>query len=111
MVATSMGKSKKAVAQFLGQMDTGATERYMHAAEPELWAVAQQLEAELGVIPEAAAVAQMGGVKNGVNSDALGCSQLRRDVGKSGDFRLERWPSGRRRTPAKRPPTNRITGT
>ena len=109
MVATSMGKSKKAVAQFLGQTDTGATERYMHAAEPELWAVAQQLEAELGVLPEAHAVAEIAGVKNGVsgvkngvNLVAASCSQVRRDVGKSSDLRLERWPSGRRRTPAKR---------
>src|SRR5262249_12710547 len=63
-----------AVAQFVGQTDTGAPERYMHAVEPELWAVAQQLEAELGVIPaelgvipNEAAVAQIGGVKSGVS--------------------------------------------
>ena len=67
MVATSMGKSKKAVAQFLGQTDTGATERYMHAVEPELWAVAQRLEAELSALPAEAAVAQIGGVKSGVS--------------------------------------------
>jgi len=109
MVATSMGKSKKAVALFLGQQDTGATERYMHAVEPELWAVAQHLEAELGAIPEVAAVAQMGGVKtgvsgvkNGVNLDAAGCNQMTANVRKSSQFCLERWPSGRRRTPAKR---------
>ena len=108
-VATSMGKSKKAVAQFLGQTDTGATERYMHTVEPELWAVAQRLEAELGTLPEQAAVAQIGGVKsgvsgvkNGVNLDAVGCNPVSRGVGKSSSFRLERWPSGRRRTPAKR---------
>ncbi len=97
------------MAQFLGQTDTGATERYMHAAEPELWAVAQRLEAELSAIPAEAAVAQIGGVKsgvsgvkNGVKMDAVGCSQPSPDVGKRSSFRLERWPSGRRRTPAKR---------
>ena len=82
--------------------DTGATERYMHAVEPELWAVAQQLEAELGALPEAHAVAQIGGVENGVNLDAAGCNQTTAKVGKSGRLRWERWPSGRRRTPAKR---------
>ena len=102
MVATSMGKSKKAVALFLGHQDTGATERYMHAVEPGLWAVAQQLEAELGTLPEAPAAAVIGGVKNGVNLDAASCNQTTGPVGKSKSFRLERWPSGRRRTPAKR---------
>lgn len=46
-VATGMGRSKKAVAQFLGQTDTGATERYMHSAQPELWEVAHRLEREV----------------------------------------------------------------
>jgi integrase len=115
-VATSMGRSKKAVAQFLGQSDTGATERYMHAADPELWEVAQRLEAEIGELPREAAQAQFtgvnsgvnrsknegSGVKNGVNLSAAGCSQVSADVGKSSRLRRERWPSGRRRTPAKR---------
>jgi hypothetical protein len=47
-------------------------------------------------------LAQIGGVKNGVNLDAAGCNQTTANVGKSGRLRLERWPSGRRRTPAKR---------
>jgi hypothetical protein len=109
MVATQLGKSKKAVAQFLGRTDTGATERYMHAVEPELWEVAQRLEAELGVIPDEAAVAQIAGVKsgvsgvkNGVNLDAVGCSQTTAVVGKSRPVRLERCPSGRRGTPGER---------
>ncbi len=42
-----MGKSKKAVADFLGHSDTNVTERYMHALNPEIWAVARQLEKEM----------------------------------------------------------------
>jgi integrase len=52
MVTTSMGRSKKAVADFLGQTDTGATERYMHAAKPELWEVARRLEQEIDLREE-----------------------------------------------------------
>ena len=37
----------------------------------------------------------------GVNLAAGSCSRAQRDVGKPSRFRLERWPSGRRRTPAK----------
>jgi len=36
-----------AVANYLGQADTGATERYLHALDSELWDVARHLEAEL----------------------------------------------------------------
>jgi integrase len=43
-VATAGGGSKKAVARFLGHSDTGATERYMHAVDAELWAVAERLQ-------------------------------------------------------------------
>jgi integrase len=46
-IATQMGKSKKAVAKFLGHSNTGATERYMHVLEPEMWEVARRLEAEM----------------------------------------------------------------
>jgi integrase len=115
-VATSMGRSKKAVAKFLGQADTGATERYMHAADPELWEVAQRLEAEIGGLPREVAQAQftgvnpgvnrseneVAGVNAGVNSDGASCSQTTPDVRKSIRLRRERWPSGLRRTPAKR---------
>jgi integrase len=109
MVATQLGKSKKAVAQFLGQTDTGATERYMHAAEPELWEVAQRLEAELGELRESEDMALVAGVKsgvsgvkNGVNLDAVGCNQATANVGKSRSLRTERCPSGRRGTPGER---------
>jgi len=115
-VATKDGRSKKAVAKFLGQTDTGATERYMHTAEPELWEIAQRLEAEIGDLSAVAAQAPFtgvnsgvnrvenaaAGVKNGVNPSVDGCTQMPPDVGKRSDLRLERWPSGRRRTPAKR---------
>ena len=60
-VAAQMGKSKKAVAKFLGQSDTGATERYLHAADPELWEVAQRLENEIGAIDEMQEIARIGG--------------------------------------------------
>lgn len=50
LVAAQMGKSKKAVATFLGQDDTAATERYLHYAQPELWEIARELEAR--VAPE-----------------------------------------------------------
>ena len=46
-----MGKIKKAVALFLGQTDTGTTERHLHTVEPKLWAMARRLEAELGTPP------------------------------------------------------------
>ena len=46
-VATGMGKSKKAVAEILGHSDTHATERYLHAARPEILEVLRRLEAEL----------------------------------------------------------------
>jgi integrase len=47
MIATRMGKSKKAVADFLGHSDTNVTERYMHALNPEIWEVAKRLEKEM----------------------------------------------------------------
>lgn len=47
MTATSMGKSRKAVADFLGHTTTAVTERYMHALQPEMWEVARRIEAEL----------------------------------------------------------------
>lgn len=46
-VAVRMGRSRKAVAAFLGQSSTGATERYLHAAEPEAWDIAARLEQAL----------------------------------------------------------------
>lgn len=52
LMATSMGKSKKAVADYLRHTSTSATERYMHSLKPELWEVAQRLEDEWnGMIP------------------------------------------------------------
>ena len=109
MVATSMGRNKKAVANFLGQTDTGATECYMHAADPDLWEIAQRLEAEIGDLPaEAEQHAHTGvksgvsGVKDGVDFGVEACSQVSPDVSKRDYWRTERWPSGRRRTPAKR---------
>lgn len=69
---------------------------------------AEQQLSDLGIDAEAA-VARIGGVKsgvsgvkNGVNLDAVGCNQMTVNVEKSSQLRLERWPSGRRRTPAKR---------
>ena len=73
--------------------------------------VVQRLEAELDVIPDEVAVGQIAGVsgvKNGVNLDAVSCNQATVNVGKSSRLRLERWPSGRRRTPAKRVYTPKI---
>ena len=110
------GATKKPSPSFFGQADTGATERYMHAADPDLWEVAQRLEEEIGDLPREVAQAQftgvnpgvnrseneVAGVKNGVNLDAASCNQMSADVGKSRRLRRERWPSGRRRTPAKR---------
>ncbi len=108
-VAKEAGFARWSSAPSWGTSTDCATERYMHAVEPELWAVAQQLEAELGALPEEPAAAAIGGVKtgvsgvkNGVNLDAASCNQTTGPVGKSKSFRLERWPSGRRRTPAKR---------
>ena len=41
-----MGKSKRAVADYLGHQNVSATERYMHVLKAELWEVARRLEAE-----------------------------------------------------------------
>ena len=108
-VCSSGGKVSVKGALKRRQMDTGATERYMHAVEPELWEVAQRLEAELGELRKSEEMARVGGVKscvsgvkNGVNLDAVGCSQLPRDVGKSRSLDTERCPSGRRGTPGER---------
>jgi len=46
MLATSMGKSRRAVADYLGHIGLDATERYMHRLQPELWEVAKRLERE-----------------------------------------------------------------
>lgn len=53
-IAVGMGKSIKAVGQFLGHSDTTATEVYMHVADPELWAVAKRLEQEFSDVVTAA---------------------------------------------------------
>lgn len=59
--AVSMGRSKKAVAQFLRHSDTSITERYLHAIDSELWDVARRLEAEVGVCTEQYMGGELGG--------------------------------------------------
>jgi integrase len=51
------GRNKKAVAKFLGHANTSVTERYMHAADPELWEIAKSMESEFSELaqPETAA--------------------------------------------------------
>ena len=44
-VASQAGKNKKAVAKLLRHANTAATERYLHAIDPELWEIAVALEA------------------------------------------------------------------
>lgn len=61
--AVGMGKSRKAVASFLGQTSTGATERYMHALDPELWEIAAHLERELALQMAAEKAAEVTGAK------------------------------------------------
>jgi hypothetical protein len=62
----------------------------------------QRLEAELGEVRESEHAGLVAGVKNGVNSDAAGCSQMGHDVSKSKSFRAERCVSGRNGTPGER---------
>ncbi len=52
-VAANMGKNPKAVSKFLGQSSTGATERYMHAIDPQICEVAERLEREMAAIQKA----------------------------------------------------------
>jgi integrase len=53
LVATSMGKSKKAVANFLGHTNTAATERYLHVLDAEMWDVAKRREREMADVATA----------------------------------------------------------
>lgn len=46
--AAAMGKNRKAVAAFLRHEDSGVTEIYLHAMQPEVWEIARRLEAEMG---------------------------------------------------------------
>lgn len=45
--ATAMGKNRKAVAAFLRHEDSGVTEIYLHAMQPEVWEIARKLEGEM----------------------------------------------------------------
>lgn len=53
LVATQTGKSRKAVADYLGHTSVGATDRYMHALAAEVHEVAARIETELSVETEA----------------------------------------------------------
>lgn len=59
-VASKMGKNKRAVAEYLGQSDTAATDRYMHFDNPELWEIAQRLEQELAELVPAVETEKVG---------------------------------------------------
>jgi integrase len=48
------GRNKKAVAKFLGHSNTNVTDRYMHAADPELWEIAKAMEAEFAELAQPA---------------------------------------------------------
>lgn len=45
-LTSKSGRNKKAVAKFLGHSNTNVTDRYMHAADPELWEIARAMETE-----------------------------------------------------------------
>jgi integrase/recombinase XerD len=62
-VATAGGGSRKAIGMFLGHTNAGATERYMHAIDPEVWEVARRLEREMADIIDQHATKTASGIR------------------------------------------------
>lgn len=59
-VATAGGGSLKAIGSFLGHTNTKATERYMHAMDPEVWEIARRLEREMAEVAPVDQVEKLG---------------------------------------------------